>query len=80
VIRPLLRFTHVIVKSQKIESFCPFGEVYDPGFLGVQSQPECGQSRFGDCTCSFGSIFRRTEDYPIICIPDVLSRLRSRPC
>ena len=47
MIRSLLRFTHVIVKSQKIESFCPFGEVYDPGFLGVQSQPEWCQGRLG---------------------------------
>jgi hypothetical protein len=55
-----------MVEAQEVESFGASCKVRDPGLLGMQSQPECGQSRRGLLAGLDGLLAGRAQDDEVV--------------
>jgi hypothetical protein len=63
------------MKAQEVKALYPSGEVDDSGLIGVQAQPEWGQSRLGNGARHLGPLLRRTEHDPVVGVSNALSDL-----
>jgi hypothetical protein len=60
----------VVVEAEKVEPLPALGQLYDPGLVGVQVQPQRGQDLGHQPAGVLGLLSCPAEDDEVVAIPD----------